>query len=190
MTWFSRTMRLLYALACLALASHPLSSQTTVGSNARPSPADSTMARLAGTWRLVATRQRMTDGTVRPDPDLGSNPSGYLMFDAVAGQMCTVVNNGDRARWADAAHPTDAEARAIWAQTVSYCATWSVDSTGRELVYRLGANMSPNLIGAERRRRFTLDGDRLILYPTPLPAGVSQWTVEWRRASAGLRAAR
>jgi len=148
------------------------------------------MARLGGTWRLVATRQRMTDGTVRPDPDLGSNPSGYLMFDAVAGQMCTVVNNGDRARWADAAHPTDAEARAIWAQTVSYCATWSVDSTGRELVYRLGANMSPNLIGAERRRRFTLEGDRLILYPTPLPAGVSEWTVEWRRASAGLRAAR
>jgi len=148
------------------------------------------MARLAGTWRLVATRQRMTDGTVRPDPDLGSNPSGYLMFDAVTGQMCTVVNNGDRARWADAAHPTDAEARAIWAQTVSYCATWSVDSTGRELVYRLGANMSPNLIGAERRRRFTLEGDRLILYPTPLPAGVSQWTVEWRRASAGLRAVR
>jgi hypothetical protein len=142
------------------------------------------MARLAGTWRLVATRQRMTDGTTRPDPDLGSKPSGYLMFDATAGQMCAVINNGDRANWASAAHPTDAEAQAIWAQTVSYCGSWSVDSTGGELVYQLGANMSPNLIGAERRRRFALDGDRLILYPTPLPAGVSEWTVEWRKTVA------
>jgi hypothetical protein len=142
------------------------------------------MARLAGTWRLVATRQRMTDGTTRPDPDLGSKPSGYLMFDAVARQMCTVVNNGYRAKWADAAHPTDAEAREIWTQTVSYCGDWSVDATGGELIYQLGVNMSPNLIGKERRRRFTLDGDRLILNATPLPAGVSEWTVEWRKASA------
>ena len=129
------------------------------------------MAQLAGTWRLVATRQRLTDGTVRPDPDLGPSPTGYLMFDAAAGQMCAVINNGDRAKWQDAAHPTDAEARGIWNQTVSYCAAWSIDSTGHELVYRLEANMSPNLIGAERRRRFTLDGDRLVLHPTPLPAG-------------------
>ena len=129
----------------------------------------------------------MTDGTIWPDPDLGSSPSGSLMLDAAAWQMCTVINNGDRANWKDAAHPTDAEAQAIWAQTVNYCAAWSVDSTGGELVYRLGANMSPNLIGTERRRRFTLEGDRLILYPTPLPAGVSEWAVEWRKASAASR---
>jgi hypothetical protein len=145
------------------------------------------MAQLAGTWRLVATRQRMSDGTIRPDPDLGSKPSGYLMFDAAAGQMCTVTNSGDRAKWEDAAHPTDPEARAIWTQTVSYCAAWSVDSTRSELVYQIGANLSPNLIGAERRRRFSLDGNRLILYPTPLPAGVTEWTVEWRKASATSR---
>jgi hypothetical protein len=129
----------------------------------------------------------MTDGTTRPDPDLGSKPIGYLMFDTDARQMCTVVNSGDRAKWEDATHPTDAEARAIWTQTVSYCAEWSVDGTRGELVYQLGVNMSPNLIGSERRRRFTLDGDRLILYPTPLPTGVTEWTVEWTRASAPSR---
>jgi hypothetical protein len=121
------------------------------------------MAPFAGSWRLVAARQRMADGTIRSDPDLGSRPSGYLMFDVTAGEMCVVINNGDRARWADAAHPTDAEARAIWQETVSYCAAWTVDSARQELVYRLETNMSPNLIGAERRRRFAFDGDRLIL---------------------------
>jgi len=178
-------MRLAVVVAsCLALMTHPLCSQTIARGNGRPLTLKAQMAQLAGTWRLVATRQRMSDGTIRPDPDIGSKPSGYLMFDAAAGQMCTVINNGDRAKWEDAAHPTDAEARAIWTQTVSYCAAWSVDSTKSELVYQLGANLSPNLIGAERRRRFSVDGNRLILYPTPLPAGVAEWTVEWRKASA------
>lgn len=145
------------------------------------------MTPFAGTWRLVATRQRLADGTTRPDPDLGSRPSGYMMFDVPAGLMCVVSNNGDRAHWKDAAHQTDAEAQAIWNQTVSYCGVWSVDATRGELVYQLGANLSPNLIGTERRRRFTLDGERLILYPTPLPAGVTEWTVEWRKASAAPR---
>lgn len=178
-------MRLAVVLASgLALTTHALWLPTIAQNDGRRSSSRNQMVRLAGTWRLIATRQRMTDGTVRPDPDLGSRPSGYLMLDADAGQMCTVTNNGDRARWADAAHPTDAEARAIWTQTVSYCGAWSVDSARGELVYRIGANMSPNLIGTERRRRFTLDGDRLILYPTPMPAGVTEWAVEWRRAPA------
>jgi len=132
------------------------------------------MAPFAGTWLLVGTRQRMIDGSIRPDPDMGSRPSGYLMFDATAGQMCAVLNNGDRTKWKDASHPTDAEAHAIWNQTVSYCGAWTVDATRGELVYELGVNMSPNLIGSERRRRFTLTGDRLILYPTSLPAGPSR----------------
>jgi len=177
-------MRIAVVVACLALSMHWRAPQAAVVDHGRASASSSQTASLAGTWRLVGTHQRMADGTVRPDPDLGSKPAGYLMFDANAGQMCVVINNGDRAKWQDAAHPTDAEVRSIWQQTVSYCGTWTVDSSGRELAYRLEANMSPNLIGAERRRRFTLDGDRLILYPTPLPAGVVEWTVEWRKASA------
>jgi hypothetical protein len=170
-------------VAGVALSTRPLAAQSVVRDARKSTESSQRMeARLAGTWRLVATRQVMTDGTVRPDPDLGAKPSGYLMLDGTAGRMCTVINNGDRPKWPDRARPTDAEAHAIWTQTVGYCATWEVDPTGRELVYRLEVNLSPNAVGAERRRRFSLDGDRLVLYPTPLPPGVSEWTVEWRRA--------
>ena len=65
---------------------------------------------------------------------------------------------------------------------MSYFASWSVDSTKNELILRLQANMSPNSIGSERRRRFAVDGNRLILYPNPLPPGVTAWTVEYQRA--------
>ena len=43
---------------------------------------------IAGTWRLVETRQRMADGATRPDPDLGAHPFGYMMYDS-AGRVFT-----------------------------------------------------------------------------------------------------
>jgi len=140
------------------------------------------MARLGGTWRLVATRQRMTDGTVRPDPDMGDRPVGSLMLDATAGRMCALLSNSDRPKWPDPATPTEAELRDIWNRMVAYAGPWSVDLARGELVYQMEINHSPNLVGTERRRPFTLNGDRLILRPTPLPPGVIDWEVEWQRS--------
>jgi hypothetical protein len=174
-------MKLPILVTCFVMFASQAFAQTPQRGSQPPSSAEKVMTQLAGTWRMVGTQQRMSDGTTRPDPDLGPNPIGYLMFDAVAGQMCTVVNNGDRTKWKDAGHPTDAEAQGIWNHTVSYCGSWSVDLTAHALVYRIEANSSPNILGTERRRAFTLVGDRLILRPTPLPPGVTEWTVEWRR---------
>ena len=139
------------------------------------------MAAFAGTWRLEATRQHMTDGTVRPDPDLGARPSGYMMFDVATGKMCVTIANGDRAKWLNPSSPTADEAHDIYHQMVAYCAGWSVDDARSELVYTLEIDQSPNRTGTERRRRFAIERDRLVLYPTPLPFGVVDWEVEWRR---------
>jgi hypothetical protein len=79
------------------------------------------------------------------------------MFDATAGQMCAVLNNGDRTKWKDASQPTDAEARAIWDQTVSYCGAWTVDATRGELVYELGVNM----FTIEPRQTFRVGGEQV-----------------------------
>lgn len=171
-----RRMKIAIMLAGVALWSTPLASQ-----EARSDTGRTTAASVTGTWRLVAARQRMTDGTVRPEPALGARPSGYMILDVAAGRMCTVINNGDRPTWKDGGHPTPAEVQAIWTQTVSYCATWTVDPAGREFVYRLELSLSPNAVGSEGRRRFSLAGDRLYVYPTPLPPGVAEWAVEWQR---------
>src|SRR6476661_2716304 len=64
---------------------------------------------LVGTWRLVAARQRMADGSVRPDPQTGPRGVGYIMYDAT-GHVCVVLANPDRPAW-KATSPTEAEAR-------------------------------------------------------------------------------
>jgi len=153
------------ALMALAIAM-PAAAQTAAG--------------LAGAWRLVETRQVMADGTVRPDPDLGPRPSGYMLYDGVGGRVCTVFNDTTRPRWA-AARPTEAEMRTMFDQTVVYCGRYRVDEARQVIVFDLEITLSPNTAGASRERRFELSGDRLTLFPRPLPAGVTDWSIRLER---------
>jgi hypothetical protein len=143
-------------------------------------PASAGADEIDGTWRLVETRQVMADGSVRPDPDLGPRPLGYMMYDADAGRVCTTFSDTTRSRWA-AATPSEAELRTMYAQTVIYCGRYRVDDARRAIVFDLDITMSPNNVGTTRERRFERSGDTLTLYPTPLPAGVTAWSIRLER---------
>src|SRR6202043_3777604 len=112
-----RAMRGVLACGVIALAAL---------AGALPAAAAQGAAGLSGTWRLVETRQVMADGTVRPDPDLGPRPSGYMMYDDAGGRVCTVFNDTTRPRWA-AARPSETEARMMFDQMVVYCGRYRVD---------------------------------------------------------------
>jgi hypothetical protein len=135
--------------------------------------------RVSGAWRLVETRQRLVDGASRTDPDLGAHPAGYMIYDP-SGRMCTVFSDTDRPRWG-AAGPTDADLRAVFNNTVAYCARYEVDEARGVIVFHLEHGNSPNTVGETRERRFELVGDSLTLYPNPLPAGVTAWTIHLQR---------
>ena len=147
---------------------------------ALPAAAAESAAGISGTWRLVETRQEMADGTVRPDPDLGPRPTGYMMYDGAAGRVCTMFNDTTRPRWAGA-RPTEAELRTMFDQTVVYCGRYRVDEGRQAIVFDLETTMAPNNAGTSRERRFELSGDRLTLFPTPLPAGVKAWSIRLER---------
>jgi hypothetical protein len=136
---------------------------------------------LVGTWQLVSTQQTLTDESVRPDPDLGDHPAGYMMYDR-AGRMCTVFSNADRPHWL-APTPTDAEAHALFDQMVVYCGRYRVDTLAGKIMFDMELGHSPSLAGTTRERKFELAGDRLTLHPTPLPAGVTAWSVNLKRVS-------
>jgi hypothetical protein len=138
-------------------------------------------APIVGTWRLVSATQKMADGSLRPDPDLGPHPHGYITYTAT-GQVCTMIGSSERPRWVDGRHPTPAEASAIFANMVAYCGTYTVDPAAGVVVHHVELDLSPNRIGSDRKRFFKLSGDRLELHPAPpWPAGVADWTVTWQR---------
>ena len=170
---------LLLTLAAFATTAAPgHAADTPAPPKAAPPPP------LAGAWRLVETRQRLTDGSTRPDPDLGAHPGGYMIYDP-SGRMCTMFSDTDRPGWASP-KPTDAELRAAYDHTVIYCARYEVDSGRGVITFHLDLGLNPGP-GATRERRFTLTGDTLTLYPAPLPAGVTDWSVRLQRVLPGRR---
>ncbi len=140
-------------------------------------------AQLIGTWRLVSATQRLSDGTVRPDPQPGPRGTGYIMY-TESGRMCTVLGNPDRPKWKVQATPTDTEVRSALDGLVAYCGTFDVNESERYVTHHIEMDRVPNIVGTDRKRYITLDGNHLILRPAPpLPPGVSEWTVEFERVS-------
>jgi hypothetical protein len=91
-----------------------------------------------------------------------------------------VLTNPDRPRWTSA--PTDAQVRAAFDGMVAYCGAYDVNAAEGYVVHHIEVDREPNLAGSERKRYFSLSGNRLVLRPAPpLPPGVREWTVVWER---------
>jgi hypothetical protein len=168
-----------FTASIIALSTLAASASIRAATPPAPPKAQPAAPPIAGAWRLVETRQRMTDGATRPDPDLGAHPTGYMIYDP-SGRMCTMFSDPDRPRWASPT-PTDADLRAMYDNTVIYCARYEVDAARGYIVFHPDLGLSPNAAGATRERRFELEGDNLTLYPTPMPAGVTEWSIHLQR---------
>ena len=144
---------------------------------------------LVGTWRLVAARQRLTDGSVRPDPQPGAHGVGYIMYDAT-GHMCVVLANPDRAAWKTPKSPTDAEVRSAFEGLVAYCGAYETNEEKHRVIHRVEADREPAIMGTDRVRLATIAGNRLVIRPLDLPTGVAEWTVEFERVGTDTSASR
>ena len=135
---------------------------------------------LVGTWRLVATQQRLADGTVRPEPGLGPRGVGYVMY-SDTGRVCAFLSNPDRPKWKSQNAPSEAELRAALDGMVAYCGSYEVNETDGYILHHVEMDKVPNVAGTDRKRYFTLSGNRLVLRPSSLPEGIKEWTIEWER---------
>ena len=137
---------------------------------------------LVGTWRLVATQQRLPDGTVRPELGLGPRGVGYIMY-SDTGRMCAFLSNPDRPKLKSPNAPTEAELRATFEGLISYCGSYEVNETDGYILHHVEMAKAPNDVATVRKRYFTLSGNRLVLRPSPLPEGIKEWTIEWERVA-------
>jgi hypothetical protein len=101
-----------------------LAAALLIGGQPASTTARGTEKGIVGTWRLVSATQRLADGTERPDPNVGAHARGYIIY-TPTGQMCAMLENRDRARWAIGDRPTQLEAMAIHGNMVAYCGTYS-----------------------------------------------------------------
>ena len=135
---------------------------------------------LVGTWRLVSTQQRLADGTVRPELGLGPRGIGYITY-SDTGVVCAFLSNPDRPRWKVPSTPTEAELRSAVEGMVAYCGTYEVNEAEGYVLHHVQMDKVPNVAGSDRKRYFTISGNRLVLRPSPLPDGIKDWTIEWER---------
>lgn len=144
---------------------------------------------LIGTWRFVAAKQRLTDGSVRPDPQPGAHGVGYIMYDAT-GHMCVVLANPDRPAWKSPKSPTDAEVRSAFDGLVAYCGAYETNEGKHYVIHHVEADREPAIMGTDRIRLAAIVGNRLVLQPRDLPTGVAEWTVEFERVGVDTSASR
>jgi hypothetical protein len=142
----------LLASACAA----PAAAQEAPGKT----PQDMAIARkLVGVWRLASRMVTFADGTSRPDP----RTTAYLIY-SDTGMACYVAMDPTRVAWKSEAAPTAEEALAGITGLGAYCGTFRVDAAAGSVVHTMEIERIPNLVGRDRRRLFTFDGDdRLIL---------------------------
>ena len=87
----------------------------------------------------------------------------------------------NRPKWEATLVPT-ADALTAFRGFAGLCGTYRVNATDGVFEYHIDVADRPNTVGADRKRRFTFNGDRLTLRVNPgeLP-GTSESEVVWER---------
>ena len=167
------------AIACLGMIFLVASHSIAVATGQRAA-----IENLVGTWQMVSRVDRDVGGNVFPESSLGSDPIGYLIYDAsghVAVQLMA------RQRPAVPCQVTTSAASNNVGHIGGYDAffgRYEVDSTAGTVTHILGRGYLAGDVGRRLTRRFKLVGDSLTLEFEPGgPTAGRTRTLTWRRVS-------
>ena len=138
-------------------------------------------SQIVGTWKLVSAEETLKDGTTRPFPSFGPHGKGFLIYQP-DGYMCAQLVNPDRAKWADASHPTLEEKTAAADGSFAYCGRYEIDVKNRQLVHLPEVASDPGYVGTRQIRPYHLEGRRLILSDVEKgDPSVARWKIIWEK---------
>ncbi|MBV9885734.1 MAG: lipocalin-like domain-containing protein [Acidobacteria bacterium] len=147
----------------------------------------SVRSRLVGTWELVSTEDRLTDGSTRNYPETGPHGKGFLIYTA-DGYMCAQLMNPDRLKWKDENKPTDAEKISAFEGFISYCGKYEVNDSEAAVYHLPETAWVPDFVGTKQKRPFTLRGDVLTFAgKVTNEPGVESYVIVWRKVRASAR---
>lgn len=141
---------------------------------------------LCGTWILVDRIDRSANGEVVPEPSLGRDPLGILVYDRagnVAVQLMKrnrVPNPGTVVRQASGSPDNSATGDGYDA----YFGKYEVDRKKNTVTHSIEGGIAPADVGKVLTRTYALAGDELTLSFDTSNGGVTvRRTLRWRRAA-------
>ena len=151
------------------------------GAKAAPRAATTTQ-KFMGTWKLVTSEFRTSDGKV--SYPLGEKAVGILMYDS-GGRMAVQLMRQDRPRFAsgDMRGGTPEEAKIAADGYVAYFGTYEVEDRKGTVVHHVEASLFPNWMGQDQVRFFEFSSDLLTLKTLPILSGGQEITgvLVWKR---------
>jgi Lipocalin-like domain len=147
-----------------------------------PSARKTAAQRFMGTWKLVTSEFRATDG--KTSYPLGEKTLGILMYDS-GGRFAAQLMRPDRPKFAsgDMRGGTPEEAKTAVDGYVAYFGTYAVDEARQVVVHRVEASLFPNWLGQDQVRFYEFSSDLLTLKTPPMLSGGQEITgvLVWRR---------
>lgn len=137
-------------------------------------------ARIVGTWELVSTEERLTDGSKRPYLDVGPSGKGYLMY-TPDGHMCATGMNPDRPAWLDVNNPTEAEKLRAMDGFFGYCGRYEIDAIHHVIYHDPEIALDPNAVGTKQPRPYRLNADTLTFSDKVTAPGVVSYAISWKK---------
>ncbi len=122
--------------------------------------------KLVGTWKLVSIEGRGASGKLVVPMDFGAEAVGILTYDAT-GHMAAQAGRRGRLRLdtEDVHRVSPEQAKAAFAGYAAYFGTYEVNEREGVVIHHVEGSILPNMEGGDQRRKFTLQGDKLILEP-------------------------
>ncbi len=126
---------------------------------------------LIGTWRLV-TWQVIAENEA-PQNIFGANPKGYLILTREGRSM--VLTSADERKGGMG----DPERAALHRSMLAYSGKYRIE--GDDLITTVDVSWNEDWNGTEQRRRFRIEGDRLLIESAPAPSILSLGKIDFRR---------
>jgi hypothetical protein len=141
---------------------------------------------LIGTWELVSRQDRNAAGELRPDPTLGADPLGLLIYDR-GGHFAAQFMKRDRTPSSAETMPIVSSANNTRARDGydAYFGIYSVDDERGTVTQTLQAALSVENVGHVVTREMAAEGDVLTitLNTTSVQGEAVTRTLRWRRVA-------
>ena len=116
---------------------------------------------LTGNWKLISF-QTIYDNDPTPKDMYGASPKGFLNMSSDGRMIAIITGEGRKAG------NSDAERAALHKSLIAYTGKYRI--SGDEFITTVDASWNEAWNGSEQKRKYKIEGDRLIIDSAPGPS--------------------